>query len=378
MTTKADYYEILEVPRSASSEEIKKAYRRMALKYHPDRNPGNSEAEEKFKLAAEAYSVLIDDEKRSVYDRYGHDGLRGEGFGGFSGFNSSVFEGFEDILGSFFGFGLGDIFGARGGDGRKYPERGRDLVLDMRITLEEAAEGVEREITINRKETCDACGGSKMKPGTEKSTCPKCGGRGQVRYQQGFFTIARPCLHCQGSGEIINEPCEKCAGKGKIRLKKKIKVKIPAGIDEGMKLRMSGEGDAGDSGAAAGDLYIVVNVKKHKYFDRDGRNLHCDAKISFTQAALGTVMEIPTLEGKESLKIPAGTQPGEVFRIKNKGVKDVHSHRKGDLFVSLTVETPQNLSREQKDILHKFAKSREEDLDGMHANIVAKVKNIFN
>lgn len=378
MATKADYYEILEVARSASPEEIKKAYRRSALKYHPDRNPGDSEAEEKFKLAAEAYSVLIDNEKRSIYDQYGHDGLRGEGFGGFSGFNSSIFEGFEDILGSFFGFGLGDLFGVRGGRGRSYSERGRDLVLELEINLEEAAVGVEKEITINRKETCPECGGSRMKPGTKKKTCPTCQGRGQVRYQQGFFTIARPCSHCHGSGEIIEAPCDKCRGNGKIRSKKNLKVKIPAGIDEGMKLRMTGEGDAGDLGSAGGDLYIVIHVKKHRFFEREGRHLHCNVKTTFTKAALGTVMDIPTLEGKESLKIPPGTQPGEVFRLKNKGVKDIHSGRKGDLFVTLAVETPQNLTRDQKDILRRFAEAREEDLEERDSNIAAKVKNIFN
>jgi molecular chaperone DnaJ len=253
---KQDYYEILGISRSASPEEIKAAYRRIALTYHPDRNPGNKEAEETFKSAAEAYSVLIEPEKKSIYDQFGHDGLRGQGFSGFSGFNESIFEGFEDILGSFFNFGFGDIFGTRSRT-KAYTKSGRDLALEIELTLEEAASGLEKEIKLNRAEHCPACKGSRMTPGTQKQVCPQCQGRGQARYQQGFFSISRTCSQCSGEGNIISFPCKDCRGAGKVREKKKIRIKIPAGIDDGMRLRMEGEGEVGDLGAPRGDLYVV-------------------------------------------------------------------------------------------------------------------------
>ncbi|MGD9347655.1 MAG: DnaJ domain-containing protein, partial [Candidatus Aminicenantes bacterium] len=251
---KQDYYEILQISRNAAPEEIKKAYRRMALKFHPDKNPGNKEAEEKFKAAAEAYSVLIDPEKKSIYDQFGHDGLRGQGFSGFSGFNTSIFGDFEDILGNFFNFGFGDIFGGRGSH-RSYAKSGRDMALEMELTLEEAAGGVEKEIKINRMEYCPECKGTRLAPGTEKQVCPHCQGRGQVRYQQGFFSLSRTCSHCGGEGEIISSPCSKCMGSGKVKKKKTLRVKIPAGIDDGMRLRMEQESEVGDLGARRGDLY---------------------------------------------------------------------------------------------------------------------------
>jgi molecular chaperone DnaJ len=370
-----DFYQVLGVPRDAPPEDIKKAYRQMALKHHPDRNPGSKEAEERFKEAAEAYSVLGDPEKRSVYDRYGSEGLRGQGF---SGFDPSVFEDFEDILGNFFGFSIGDLFGgggrSRGGTRRS---RGRDLALEVEIGLDEAAAGVEREIKLNRAETCPACRGSKRKAGTRPSACPACGGRGQVRYQQGFFTMARTCPRCQGAGEINASPCESCQGKGHVREKRTLKVRIPAGVDDGSRLRLVGEGEAGDEGMPAGDLYVVTRVRKHPFFERDGNDLACEITVSFSQAALGARVEIPTLEGNEVLKIPAGTQPGETLRLKGKGVQDVTGRRKGDLFVKVLVRTPDNLSKEQKSLLAQLAGLRGEDIESVDKSVLHKLKNIL-
>lgn len=376
--TKRDCYEILNISKSASSDEIKKAYRQLALKFHPDRNPNNKEAEEKFKEAAEAYSVLIDPEKRSVYDRFGHDGLRGEGFGGFSGFNSSIFEDFEDILGNFFSFGFGDFFGTTQQSRAQYIKRGRDLALEFEIPLEEAAFGTEKEIKLNRAELCQVCHGSKMKPGTQKSACQHCQGRGQIRYQQGFFNISRTCTYCEGVGEAITFPCEDCRGSGKVKGKKVLHIKIPAGVDNGTKLRIEGEGEAGDKGAPRGDLYVVIRVKKHKLFKREDGNLFCQISISSAKAALGTEVEIPTLEDKEILAILPGTQAGKVFRLKGKGIKEVYSHRKGDLFVKVRVKTPENLTKKQKELLRQFAESRGEKLKVVEKNIIDKVKNIFH
>jgi molecular chaperone DnaJ len=372
---KKDYYHVLGVPRDASAEDIKKAYRQLALKHHPDRNPGSKEAEERFKEAAEAYSVLADAEKRSVYDRFGHDGLRGEGFQGFSGFDSSVFGDFEDILGNFFGFSFGDFFGGR--EGRRGGERrgGRDLALEVELGLEEAAAGVEKEIKLNRAETCPACGGSKRKPGTQATSCPTCGGRGQVRYQQGFFTLARTCPRCHGGGEVNATPCESCQGKGHVKEKRALKVRIPAGVGDGSRLRLVGEGEAGDEGMPAGDLYVVTRVRKHPFFEREENDLACEIAISFSQAALGARVEIPTLDGSEILKIPAGTQPGEIIRLKGKGIQDVTGRRKGDLFVKVQVRTPENLSKEQKALLAKLAEVRGEDIDSVDKSVVRRMNN---
>jgi molecular chaperone DnaJ len=376
--TKQDYYEILGVVRTASADEIKKAYRQMALKYHPDRNPGNKEAEEKFKLAAEAYSVLIDTEKRSIYDRFGHDGLRGEGFGGFSGFNSSIFEDFEDILGSFFNFGFGDIFGTQRRSRAAYPTRGRDLALKLEISLADAAFGLEKEIKINRSELCTVCGGSRLKPGTQKSVCRHCQGRGQVRHQQGFFSISRTCSMCEGTGEIIAFPCKECRGTGKVKENKTLSIKIPPGVDNGTKLRIEGEGEAGDKGASRGDLYVIIHVKEHEFFEREGNDLYCKVPIAFTQASLGTTIEIPTLEKNEQIKVPAGTQPGHVLRIRGKGIKDLHSYRKGDLYAKITVTTPVNLDKKQKEVLRQLAELRDENIDTVDKSLLDKLKNIFN
>ena len=374
---KKDYYQVLGVPRDAAPEQIKKAYRQLALKHHPDRNPGSKEAEERFKEAAEAYSVLADAEKRSVYDRFGHDGLRGEGYQGFSGFDSSVFEDFEDILGNLFGFSFGDLFGGRERGRGSRRSRGRDLALEVEIGLEEAAAGVEREIKLSRAETCSACKGSRRKPGTTAASCPTCGGRGQVRYQQGFFTMARTCPQCQGGGEINASPCESCQGKGHVKEKRALKVRIPAGVDEGSRLRLVGEGEAGDQGMPAGDLYVVTRVRKHPFFEREGNDLACEITLSFTQAALGARIEIPTLEGNEVLKVAAGTQPGEIIRLKGKGVQDVAGRRKGDLFVKVLIKTPESLSKEQKALLGKLAELRGEDIESVDKSVVHRLKNIF-
>jgi molecular chaperone DnaJ len=372
---KRDYYEILGISRNSSSDEVKRAYRQMALKYHPDRNPGNKEAEEKFKEAAEAYSVLIDSEKRSVYDRFGHEGLRGEGFRGFTGFDASIFEEFEDILGSFFDFGFGDFFGTRSRRRAYTPKRGRDLALELELTLEEAAFGVEKEIKLDRTEICPPCHGSGLRPGTEKSVCQYCQGRGQVRYQQGFFSVSRTCSYCRGSGEIIKSPCDECRGSGKVKRRKVLNIKVPEGVDQSSKLRLAGEGEAGDQGSPPGDLYVIVDLKKHKFFERDGNDLACEISISFAQAALGTTVEIPTLEKNELIQIPAGTQPGMVFKLKSRGIKGIESHKKGDLYVKVAVQTPERLTKDQKALLEKFAESRGEEIEGIDKSIIAKVKN---
>jgi molecular chaperone DnaJ len=374
---KQDYYEILGISRRATPDEIKNSYRRLALKYHPDKNPGNKEAEEKFKSAAEAYSILIDPEKKSTYDQFGDDGLRGQGFSGFSGFNTSIFGDFEDILGNFFNFGFGDIFGTRSGN-RSYAKSGRDMALEIELTLKEAATGLEKEIKLNRMEYCPECKGTRMTPGTQKQTCPQCQGRGQVRYQQGFFALSRTCSHCGGEGELISSPCNECRGTGKVKEKKTLRVKIPAGIDDGMRLRMERESEVGDLGAPRGDLYIVIRLKKHKFFEREGNNLYCQVPISFTRAALGTKMEIPTLTENEIVSIPPGTQPGHIIRLKDKGIKDIHNQRRGSLYIKIDVQIPANLSKKQREILVEFAESSGEKLDDVDKRLIDKMKKIFH
>lgn len=367
---KRDYYDVLGVARGAPADEIKKAYRQKALQHHPDRNPGDHAAEEKFKESAEAYSVLADPEKRAAYDRFGHDGLRGEGFGGF---NTSIFEDFEDILGNFFGFsfGMGDMFGSRQ---RREPERGRDLALEMEIGLEEAAAGVDKEITLNRHETCPVCQGGKTKPGTRRSTCSTCGGRGQVRTQQGFFTLARTCPQCRGEGELITAPCEGCRGTGVQRNKKTLQVRVPAGVEDGVRLRLTGEGEAGGRTMRAGDLYVAIKVKPHEFFGREENHLVAEIAISAVQAALGVTVEIPTLDDAEKLRIPPGTQSGQVFRLKGRGIKDMNSRRLGDMFVKVTVRTPEDLSREEKSLLRQLGEVRGDDLDVIPKSKVVRTR----
>ncbi|MBN2206388.1 MAG: molecular chaperone DnaJ [Candidatus Aminicenantes bacterium] len=375
---KKDYYMILGVARDASPDEIKKAYRQAALRYHPDRNPGDKAAEERFKDAAQAYSVLADPDKRSLYDRFGAEGLRGADAGGFPGFDSTIFSDFEDILGNFFGFSFGDLFG--GGAGRRRPaaQRGRDLAVEIALSLEEVAHGTEKQIQVARAEICPACRGGKAAPGTRPSRCPQCQGRGQVRSQQGFFVLSRTCPRCAGRGEVIASPCPDCRGTGTQRQKRTLTIRIPAGVDDGTRLRLQGEGEAGDREDLQGDLYVITRVRTHPFFERTEQNLTCRIEIAFSQAALGIEVEIPTLEGNEILKIPAGTQPGEVIRLKGKGLRDLDGRRKGDLFVKVDVRVPDRLTKEQKALLRQLAETRGETLDGLETGPAQKARNAFH
>ena len=357
--SKRDYYEVLGVNRDAGDDEIKKAYRKLAMKYHPDRNPDNKEAEEKFKEAKEAYEMLSDPQKKAAYDRYGHAGVdpsmgAGPGAQGFEG-------GFADAFGDIFG----DLFGGAGGGrgGRSNVYRGADLRYNLEITLEEAARGAEKTIRIPTVEECGTCHGSGAKPGTHPKPCPTCQGHGQVRVQQGFFSIQQTCPKCHGSGKIIPDPCRDCGGAGRVKKQKTLEVKIPAGIDEGMRLRHAGHGEPGVNGGPPGDLYVEIHIRKHAVFERDHDDLHCEMPISITTAALGGEIEIPTLEGMARLKIPAETQSGKVFRLRGKGIKNVRSHVHGDLMCHVVVETPVNLTERQKELLREFEESASGNAD---------------
>jgi molecular chaperone DnaJ len=349
--SKRDYYEVLGVSRSATEQEIKSAYRKLALKYHPDRNPGDRQAEEKFKEAAEAYSVLADTDKRHMYDRFGHAGLGGAATGGF---DPNVFTGFEDILGGLGDiFGLGDMFG--GARRRGGPARGADLRYDLEITFEESASGAETTIQIPRQETCETCGGNGAAPGSTPSTCPQCHGRGQLRYQQGFFTVARTCGQCRGTGQVITKPCAACRGAGRLEKERKLTVRIPPGIATGQRLRLTGEGESGHAGGPAGDLYVVVHVQEHPFFQREGNDLYCEVPLNFTTLALGGEIRIPTLDGEEPFTVPEATQTGSTFRLRGRGMPDVTGRGKGDLLVTVKVMTPKKLNREQRKLLEQLA-----------------------
>ena len=354
--SKRDFYEILGVNRDASDDEIKKAYRKLAMKYHPDLNPDNPSAEEKFKEAKEAYEILSDGQKRAAYDQYGHAGVdpqAGMGGGGFGG------GGFADAFGGIFD----EIFGGRaggGGGGRSNVYRGADLRYNLEITLEQAAHGTETKIRIPTMEACDKCDGSGAKPGTQAKTCPTCHGAGQVRLQQGFFSIQQTCPKCHGTGRYIPDPCGNCSGTGRVKQHKTLAVKIPAGVDEGDRIRLAGEGEHGVNGGPAGDLYVQIHLKAHPVFQRDHNDLHCEMPISFTTAALGGEIEIPTLDGAASIKIPPETQTGRVFRLRGKGIKGVRSHTHGDLMCHVVVETPVNLTEKQKELLRELAESSEQ------------------
>ncbi len=350
---KRDYYEILNVARNASEAEIKQAYRRLAMKYHPDRNPGDQVAEEHFKEAKEAYEVLSDSRKRAAYDQFGHAGVDSSAGGGFGGFGGPA------DLNDLFGGVFRDIFGGgRGGTGSQ-AYRGADLRYTLDLTLEEAVFGATSKIRVPALVTCATCAGSGAKPGTKPITCPTCRGVGQVRMQQGFFSIQQTCPRCQGRGTIIPEPCGTCGGVGRVEEQKTLSVKVPAGVDNGDRIRLSGEGEAGEGGGPPGDLYVQIRVKPHPIFTREDNDLYCEVPISFTTAALGGDLEVPTLDGRVSLKIPAETQTGKVFRVRGKGVKPVRGGATGDLLCRVVVETPVNLTREQKELLQKLAETME-------------------
>jgi molecular chaperone DnaJ len=344
---KRDYYEVLEVARNASEADIKKAFRRLAMKYHPDRNPGDAKAEARFKEIKLAYDILSDAQKRSAYDQFGHAGVEAGagGFGGPGGFGGGSF---QDIFGDVFG----DIFGGRGGGRRS--GRGSDLRYDLSLTLEEAVVGKEVKIRIPTLVECQFCGGSGAKPGTKPKTCPTCSGSGQVRMQQGFFSIQQTCPQCRGKGHIIEEACPHCRGRGRLQEEKTLSVKVPPGVDTGDRIRLAGEGERSDSGGSPGDLYVQVQVQQHPIFTREGSHLYCEVPIGFVVAALGGEMEVPTLDGKVSLRIPAGTQTGKMFRIRGKGVKPVRESLSGDLICRVMVETPVNLTERQKELLREF------------------------
>ena len=343
-----DYYEVLGVPRAATEPDIKTAYRKLALKHHPDRNPGDKKAEEAFKEAAEAYSVLGDPEKRARYDRFGHAGVSAGAAGG-PGFNADIFADFSDILGDFFGFG-GFGGGRRGG-----PTRGADLRFDLEISFDDSFKGTETTIQIPREEHCTTCKGTGAAAGTSREPCPQCRGTGQLRYQQGFFTVARTCGQCRGSGSIITKPCQTCRGAGRVQKDKKLSVRIPAGIATGQRLRLNGEGEAGPGGGPAGDLYVVVHVQEHPFFQRDGNDLHCEIPLHFPTLALGGEIRIPTLDGSEAFTIPSGTETGTTFRVRGRGMPDVSGRGRGDLMVTVKVSTPKKLTKEQKKLLEQLA-----------------------
>ncbi|GGA77057.1 chaperone protein DnaJ [Edaphobacter acidisoli] len=376
--TKVDYYEVLSVSRDASDQEIKTAYRKLAMKFHPDRNPNNPDAEERFKECGEAYSVLSDADKRAAYDRYGHAAFQGAAGGG------------NPFAGGFAGQDLGDIFGdlfgemfnvGGGGGGRRASrvQRGRDLKYDLTIEFEEAVFGVEREIKIRRLEMCAECKGSGARQGKSAVTCTQCGGRGQQRFQQGFFSVARTCSVCGGTGTVIVDPCQTCRGETRVQVEHTILVKVPAGVEQDTRIRYQGEGEGGKFGGPAGDLYVVLTVKDHKFFEREGDDLHCVMPISFPQAALGTELEIETLEGTATLKVPEGTESGKEFKLRGKGVPHLNSHGKGDLIVEIRVKTPTKLSKAQKELLRQLGETMVvENTPTSRGGLFGKVKDIFS
>ncbi len=347
--SKKDYYEVLGVQRNASEAELKKAYRRLAIKYHPDRNPDDKSAEEKFKEAKEAYEILGNPQKRAAYDQFGHAGVDPSAAGGGGGFHSGGFS-FSDIFEDVFG-------GAAGGRSQGGAQRGADLAYNLELTLEEAVHGNTVKINVPTKVACSSCGGSGAKKGSKPAKCSTCGGVGQVRMQQGFFSIQQTCPKCHGKGEIISDPCGTCYGQGRVNKNKTLSVKIPAGVDNGDRIRLSGEGEAGVAGAPSGDLYVQIRVRQHPIFTRKENDLYCEVPISFASATLGGELDVPTLDGRVKLKIPPETQTGKIFRLRGKGVRSVHNNRLGDLLCKVTIETPVNLSKHQKELLEQFEES---------------------
>ncbi|MGA9964944.1 MAG: molecular chaperone DnaJ [Terriglobales bacterium] len=368
---KRDYYEVLGVTREAGEQEIKSAYRKLALQFHPDRNPNNPDAEEKFKECSEAYAILADADKRAAYDRFGHAAVSG---GGSGGFDPTVFQDVSEIFGDFFGFG--DLFGGGSRRGSR-AQRGPDLREDVTLEFEEAVFGTETNVTVRRHETCEDCRGSGAAPGKAPVSCRSCGGRGQVRYQQGFFSMARTCPSCQGAGSVITDPCLKCKGSGRVLRQKTVDAKVPAGVEDGTRIRFSGLGEAGAHGGPAGDLYVVLHVKEHPFFEREGNDLHCVIPISFGQAALGTEIRVPTLEGEHTLKVPDGTQSGTTMRIRGKGVPVLNGHGKGDLFVEVRVQTPGRLNKRQRELLQELEGMTRVENKPQRRTLFGKVKDIF-
>jgi len=364
--SKRDYYEILNVTKASTDAEIKRAYRSLAVQHHPDKNPSDPAAEDKFKEAAEAYAVLSDPQKRAAYDRFGHQGV-GAGAGGFD-------PGFSNIEDIFDMFGFGDMFGGRGGR-RTTVQRGSDLRYDLEITLEDAATGKDEKLRIPRLEKCGECDGSGAEKGTTAETCITCRGSGQTQYQQGFFSVMRTCATCQGKGSIIKSPCNKCHGQGRVEKEKTIEIKIPAGVETGSRLRVTGEGEGGVNGGPSGDLFIVLHVAEHEQFERQGANLYSAVPITFAQAALGADLKVKTLDGEDDLKVPPGTQTGTVFRVKGKGMPNLAARGHGDLFVAATLVTPKTLTKEQRKLLEQL--SEIEDVDFSDESFIDKVRNIF-
>ncbi len=372
--SKRDYYDVLGVDKGVEINDIKRAYRKMAMKYHPDRNPNDEKAAEAFREVTEAYEVLSDTTKRERYDQYGHAGvddqMGGFGAGGFQG--SHAYQDFGDLFGNVFG----DAFGFGGGG--QPQNQGADLRYNLTISLEEAAVGKEVELEIPKHESCDTCTGSGARPGTNPVPCSTCGGHGQVQMQQGFFAVRRSCPSCQGSGKKIESPCVSCGGTGRKKVKKNLKVKIPAGVYEGAQVRVSGEGEAGTQGGTSGDLFIVVRIKEHAIFERDGADLHCEMPITFPQATLGAEVDAPTLDGKVKIRIPAGTESGRVFRLRGHGVKDVRVRQKGDLFVRVQIVVPKKLTAKQEDLLKAFAKETGDEVYPERSSFLGKAKDLWD
>jgi molecular chaperone DnaJ len=376
---KRDYYEVLGVNRNASEDEIKRAYRRLAIKYHPDKNPGDKEAEAKFKECAEAYEVLSDSEKRKRYDQFGHDGLRGFGVHDYSHMNVNDI---GDIFGDMFGDIFGDIFGSRRGGrrGRQGPARGYDLETVVELSLEDVAGGAEKTIEFTRQDTCSECRGTGVAKGKQPSRCSTCGGSGQVQRAGlgGFFQMVSTCPQCRGTGQVITDPCKKCRGSGQVPKKRKLSVKIPAGVHEGQGIRVSGEGEPGKMGGPRGDLYCYVRIKAHPFLMRDGANLVVTVPLSFSQMALGATIDVPTLEGTRQLKIPSGSQHGGILRVRGQGLPEVRTGQQGDLLVKLSVAIPKKLSARQEELLREYAKTEEVDVNPESKSFFDKIKEHFN
>ena len=381
MSTKRDYYDVLGVDKSADATAIKKAYRKLAMKYHPDKNPGDKEAEEKFKEINEAYEVLSDETKRRNYDQFGHEGVNGQGFGGAGGFGGQGFGGFDDIFGDIFGDMFGGGFSGGSRQRRRGPERGADIKQRVNISFEEAAFGKKVQVKINRSEECDQCHGSGAKPGTSKKTCPTCHGSGQVQSVQrtpfGNIASTRTCSTCNGEGEVIDSPCSKCHGKGSIRKTKTIEVDIPAGIDNGQMIKLGGQGELGTRGGPRGDLYIEVNVQSHPLFTRDGYDVYLEMPITFAQATLGDKIQVPTLDGKVEYEVPEGTQTGTVFRLKGKGIPKLKSNVRGDQYVKVTVEIPKKLNEKQKELVREFEKECGQEVHQRQKTLIDKIDIII-